>query len=89
MHIHQPDIVVDQGPFEAMCRSAFDWVASDPDRLLLVTGSLYLVGAVRKWYSGDDSLYLSVEYRCMSRREVHPHPRSRHQRLGGPETDMP
>lgn len=52
---HQPDIVVFQGPFDAMCRSAFDWVASDPDRLLVVTGSLYLVGAVRKWHSGDDS----------------------------------
>jgi len=55
MRKHQLGAVLESGSFDAMCRSAFDWVALESGRLLLVTGSLYLVGAVKKWCSGDDS----------------------------------
>ncbi|MCL4460857.1 MAG: Mur ligase family protein [Nitrospirae bacterium] len=43
------------GPFKSVCRSAFDWLSGDSDRLLVVTGSLYLVAGVQKWLAGDDS----------------------------------
>ena len=43
------------GPFQEMCHSAFDWLSGDRDRLLVVTGSLYLVAGVQKWLAGDDS----------------------------------
>ena len=51
----RPGIDCRTGPLKMMCRSAFDWVAGEPDRFLVVTGSLYLVAGVQKWLAGDDS----------------------------------
>ena len=51
----RPGIDCHTGSFREICQSAFNWVAGEPDRILVVTGSLYLVAGVQKWLAGDDS----------------------------------
>lgn len=51
----RPGIDCHAGSFREICQSAFNWVAGEPDRILVVTGSLYLVAGVQKWLAGDDS----------------------------------
>ena len=43
------------GQFDSMSVNAFEWSGQVPGRILVVTGSLYLVGAVKRWQSGETS----------------------------------
>ncbi|MHB8542780.1 MAG: bifunctional folylpolyglutamate synthase/dihydrofolate synthase [Leptospirales bacterium] len=41
------------GPFIKIADRAFNWASDSPGRVLVVTGSLYLLGSIKKWQSGE------------------------------------
>lgn len=41
------------GAFIEMSERAFDWASQSPGRVLVVTGSLYLLGSIKQWQSGE------------------------------------
>lgn len=47
--------------FSAACSRAFRWAEEDRGRVLVVTGSFYLVGAVKRWLSGQETPLIAGE----------------------------
>jgi dihydrofolate synthase/folylpolyglutamate synthase len=46
---------VESGTFSDMCERAFRWAKDGEGRTLVVTGSFYLIGAVKRWLSGQET----------------------------------
>ncbi|MHB1285812.1 MAG: bifunctional folylpolyglutamate synthase/dihydrofolate synthase [Leptospirales bacterium] len=44
-----------KGPFDLMSSDALEWASQGHDRILVVTGSLYLVGGFKRWQAGSRS----------------------------------
>ncbi len=54
-------VYVEPGSFPDVCNRAFRWATEDIGRVIVVTGSFYLVGAVKRWLSGQETPLIAGE----------------------------
>ena len=54
-------VYVEPGSFPDVCTRAFRWATEDIGRVIVVTGSFYLVGAVKRWLSGQETPLIAGE----------------------------